>query len=131
MVLNDIDTDFIRDSALKRRRVDSNSSSTHTQEDEKIFCMHVASPFDSSKYTVGFSNHDKCMKGNVLQAPEYVCDIFQRLSKIEVSRHCIPVLHNYLVGHLMVDKIAGKVISAVSIDGYATRTKSNDAHDCH
>lgn len=75
----------------KRRKVGScrpSASSSYCDgphDHARIFSMHVASPFDVSKYTVGFSSHDKCTKGDVLQAPEYVCDIFQRLFKIEVS----------------------------------------------
>ena len=62
--------------------------------------MNVPSPFDVSKYTSGFSKHDKGTKGNVLQAPEYVCDIFQRLFQIEVSIRCALCLQYSFCAHV-------------------------------
>jgi hypothetical protein len=80
-----------KESKSKRRRLEtrrSNESSIfgdETGHHTTTFDMNVSSTFDCSKYTLGFSRHDKSTKGDVLQAPEYVCDIFQRLFKIEVS----------------------------------------------
>lgn len=45
----------------------------------------VRMPFDDSKYTIGISIYDTPSKGKVLEAPEYVTDIFQRLYNCEVS----------------------------------------------
>jgi hypothetical protein len=41
--------------------------------------------FEPTKYTAGISPHDVLSQGNVLQTPEYVSDIFQRLYNSEVS----------------------------------------------
>ena len=44
----------------------------------------VITPFDPTKFTVGISAYDAPHKGNVLHAPEYSSDIFQRLYYAEV-----------------------------------------------
>jgi hypothetical protein len=83
--------DLSEEPKSKRRRVETRRSSgsscfgDETDHHTTTFDMNVSSPFDCSKYTLGFSRHDKSTRGDVLQAPEYVCDIFQRLFKIEVS----------------------------------------------
>ena len=41
--------------------------------------------FEPTKYTSGFSPYDSSIRGDVLQSPEYVSDIFQRLYHSEVS----------------------------------------------
>ena len=41
--------------------------------------------FEPTKYTSGFSPYDVSIRGDVLQSPEYVSDIFQRLYHSEVS----------------------------------------------
>jgi hypothetical protein len=40
--------------------------------------------FEPTKYTSGFSPYDMSNRGDVLQSPEYVSDIFQRLFHSEV-----------------------------------------------
>jgi hypothetical protein len=40
--------------------------------------------FEPTKYTSGFSPYDVSIRGDVLQSPEYVSDIFQRLYHSEV-----------------------------------------------
>lgn len=40
--------------------------------------------FEPTKYTLGFSPYDNSIRGDVLQSPEYVSDIFQRLYHSEV-----------------------------------------------
>jgi hypothetical protein len=40
--------------------------------------------FEPTKYTFGFSPYDVSIRGDVLQSPEYVSDIFQRLYHSEV-----------------------------------------------
>ncbi|GAX11089.1 cyclin A [Fistulifera solaris] len=81
--------DLSEEPKSKRRRVETRRSSgsscfgDETDHHTTTFDMNVSSPFDCSKYTLGFSRHDKSTRGDVLQAPEYVCDIFQRLFKIE------------------------------------------------
>jgi hypothetical protein len=41
--------------------------------------------FEATKYTAGFSPYDISNRGDVLQSPEYVSDIFQRLYQSEVG----------------------------------------------
>ena len=41
-------------------------------------------PFDPTKFTVGLSIYDTPSQGQVLYAPEYISDIFQRLYYSEV-----------------------------------------------
>ena len=43
------------------------------------------SPFDSCRFTAGISPFDSQHRDNVLEAPEYVADILQRLYRAEVS----------------------------------------------
>lgn len=45
----------------------------------------VSLPFNPCKYTEGLSVYDTPSRGNVLEAPEYVTDIFQRLFDSEVG----------------------------------------------
>lgn len=48
------------------------------------------SPFDSCRFTAGISPFDSQHRDNVLEAPEYVADILQRLYRAEVSlRECL------------------------------------------
>jgi Cyclin, N-terminal domain/Cyclin, C-terminal domain len=44
--------------------------------------------FEATKYTAGFSPYDISNRGDVLQSPEYVSDIFQRLYQSEVGAMC-------------------------------------------
>ena len=44
----------------------------------------VLNPFNDSLYTSGISEYDTPSKGKILEAPEYVSDIFQRLYHSEV-----------------------------------------------
>jgi hypothetical protein len=71
----------------KRRRTSSTSlrrSSRLTRINQETNHNMVCSPFDSSKYTIGIAVHDIPNQGDVLQVPEYVADIYQRLFRLEV-----------------------------------------------
>jgi len=48
----------------------------------------VGKPFDSSKYTRGIADHDKCNKDDTIHVANYVTDLYQRYYDEEVSlRH--------------------------------------------
>jgi hypothetical protein len=71
----------------KRRRTHSTSlrrSSRLTRSNQETNHSMVCSPFDSSKYTIGIAVHDIPNQGDVLQVPDYVADIYQRLFRLEV-----------------------------------------------
>jgi hypothetical protein len=52
----------------------------------------VLANFDPTRYTSGLSLFDVANQGDVLQSPEYVSDIFQRLYHSEVRLHCYDAL---------------------------------------
>ena len=55
--------------------------------------------FEPTKYTSGFSPYDVSIRGDVLQSPEYVSDIFQRLYHSEVRAlldFVVEILHHIL-----------------------------------
>ena len=62
----------------------SRSSSSDTEDQENNYNM-VCSPFDAAKYTTGLSEYDSSCQDDVLQAPEYAADIFQRLYQAETA----------------------------------------------
>lgn len=69
----------------------------------------VLAPFDDSKYTAGISVYDTPSKGKILEAPEYVTDIFQRLYNAETQHLLHPYLHkqqpiiNEIMRSILVD----------------------------
>jgi hypothetical protein len=63
-------------SLVNRKQVEA-----HSQEHHNLLIAN----FEPTKYTSGFSPYDGSIRGDVLQSPEYVSDIFQRLYHSEVS----------------------------------------------
>jgi hypothetical protein len=63
-------------SLINRKHVEA-----HSQEHHNLLIAN----FEPTKYTSGFSPYDGSIRGDVLQSPEYVSDIFQRLYHSEVS----------------------------------------------
>jgi hypothetical protein len=72
----------------------SQASTTHTNPTQRRTCIDflsdahhnlVLKPFDATKLTLGISPYDQANCGKILQSPEYVTDIFQRLYDCEVG----------------------------------------------
>jgi len=79
----------------------SSSSSTTTEsdddevdEDAPYSLAVVDDGFDAHTFTTGFASFDRDSVGQVLEAPEYVSDIFQRLFHAESKQqHLVPYMH--------------------------------------
>lgn len=122
----------------KRRRVNACRSANSSYRNDshghaRFFGMHASSPFDLTEYTEGFSKHDKCSRGNALQVPEYVCDIFQRLFLIEVSNRCVLCFRSHslidiLTQLLSIDRPSCKIMLPDCIRQWITN--QNSAQQC-